>query len=292
MGASKFWMEVAVLPVIIFVGFSGNFLIVVVMNVTVLRRRTYALYLTAIAVSDTVVLCAHFLYWVNFLSLKFGRRLVIVITTDVQCIVMNSLPTVSQHVSAWFMVVIASERFVSVAFPFFARRFLRLKFAGIITVSLVLICLLAALNNRQLYHDNGACYFNAKRLKRAAQFFSFTVVYLPAGSIMILNALIVVILVRQSRSVSGGSHDEKGERKVNRVTVMMLTLTFSFLGLSLPHWLIQVIAPRGTMTDSVQAAYEILSLMYVTNYSINFFLYLLSGGEVRQEIYKLFIVSR
>ena len=126
---------------------------------------------------------------------------------------------------------------------------------------------------------------------------------LPFVVICILNSLIVqkVIIARRSRRfLAGGSSGISGasaavSRSANessaRVTIMLLTISFTFLICTLPMNVTMIHrAVRGFDALSLQDAARyrlsrtVSELLMYTNHSINFYLYLLTGNKFRQQL--------
>ena len=88
--------------------------------------------------------------------------------------------------------------------------------------------------------------------------------------------------------------ENRSKNPERQVYVILLLVTFSFLILTTPAYLFFIINLLGNFTTSpkVFAGYYLYSnvaqKLHVTNYGINFFLYVISGRKFRVDLLKVF----
>ena len=88
--------------------------------------------------------------------------------------------------------------------------------------------------------------------------------------------------------------ENRSKNLERQVYVILLLVTFSFLILTTPAYLFFIINLLGNFTTSpkVFAGYYLYSnvaqKLHVTNYGINFFLYVISGCKFRVDLLKVF----
>ena len=135
---------------------------------------------------------------------------------------------------------------------------------------------------------------------------STTYSILPFLLVFILNINIVVQLKRHSapghvsstarngsssKSVTSSKKKQDKNSEIARLTTVLFLVSFSWLILSLPFLISQVI-PRSATTDAYSKQkmflFKVISfqLMWINN-AINFFLYCLSGQKLRSMIFQL-----
>ena len=128
--------------------------------------------------------------------------------------------------------------------------------------------------------------------------------------ICILNGLIVqkVIISRCSRRfLSGCSERSNGSSKSSRsssessarVTIMLLTISFTFLICTLPMNVTMIhrayLGFDASTLEEVaryRLARTVSELLMYTNHSINFYLYLLTGNKFRQQLFSMICPCR
>ncbi len=98
------------LPVVMFSGLLGNALSVIVCLSPRLRRIPSSIYLTALALYDSVALIMYVLLWVEFFDLAPNE-------TEIGCRLIGYLLNVAGCLSAWSVAAFSLERFVVVYYP-------------------------------------------------------------------------------------------------------------------------------------------------------------------------------
>jgi hypothetical protein len=128
--------------------------------------------------------------------------------------------------------------------------------------------------------------------------------FLPFVVILALNVLIVrqVLIARQERdSLRGGTHKSYRQRRPSqegstRLTVMLLTISFSFLVTTLPMNVVAIAAAfldKGVDMEGdddmrtsarFQLARTVAELLMYSNHAVNFYLYCATGQKFRRQL--------
>ena len=118
---------------------------------------------------------------------------------------------------------------------------------------------------------------------------------LPFFLLLIMNSFIIRTLQKRlikkiSLRVDNDNTENKSKNAERQVYIILLLVTFSFLILTTPGYLFFIINLLGNFTTSpkVFAGYYLYSniaqKLHVTNYGINFFLYVISGRKFRGDL--------
>ena len=298
-----------VFPVIIIIGSVGNGLSFLVLVRKRLRGNSLYFYLMVLTLADTLVLYVSCLKtWVRALT---GFELLHV--SAVSCKIIMFILLLSMHMSAWLVVLVTFDRFVSVWFPFRAATICTARRARVITACLLLAVILYNVHifwtigiqqdgNKHKFckpdPDNPFMQQPFEYLKLA------TYCFVPFITVFVLNLCIIFKITRgssvlrrtgsmvvnrkaiiQQCSLSGHGTALKNTRQ-QRVIYMLLTLSFSWLILTAPYAIVSVIitaAPNLMAKNSVILGKTISFLLLYLNHSINFYLYCITGKKFRQE---------
>ena len=211
------------------------------------------------------------------------------------------------------LLSVTVERFISVWFPFKARYLCTRKHAAIGLVILAVFIssanvhffwtrglLVSALGNdtvklscnhlEEYHYFTGIIWDILDSLLRA---------YIPCACMIALNILIIIKLKRLRRRNKRGVifAPDSNSAKVNTITAMLLTVTFTFILLMSPITL-YLIGQNDWWEYQYynDSSFEIyfaaaVQLMYMNN-AINFLLYYVSGNIFRREFKELFVSRR
>jgi hypothetical protein len=115
---SAVWIWTLTPPVVLFLGTLGNILSIVVWNCKKMRGSSTACYLTALAVSDLVVLYTGLAkHWIFYVFGIYIHEL-----SEVGCKLHSWTVYVALSMSSWILIAVTVERVMSVLFPFSVRR--------------------------------------------------------------------------------------------------------------------------------------------------------------------------
>ena len=288
---------------IIVVGMVGNSLTLIVMTSRHCKKSSFTVYLACLAVVDSVVL----LVW----PLKYW--LLDTFQIDVErfpatCKLINLLNYWGQHTSSWLVVALTAERFYCTYFPL-KSRITRQPRTGLIVVGIILFVLFL-FNSHIVYGFTLKSYGHETvcDLKEGlyATFFSIyfswfevTVLFLlPAMLIAGGNVATVTKLFRSRLVLSANIHVSRTNSARNQyVMTVTILISTAFIVLVGPLAGFFVIRPyvfnnkpnhylpvnrKEMIIDVVCCA-----LAYI-NHSSNFYLYVLSGRQFRQDLKRKF----
>ena len=134
-GETMVMMWKVIPPIIISIGTIGNILTMIVLLRQIKRLSSTAMFLLALAVSDTVILwCGPFRNWFNEMWEIDIRTL-----HDVSCKTQLLLTYVSKHMSSWLLVAVTMERVLSVIIPHRVKLLCTPTKAGIVIVVITVL---------------------------------------------------------------------------------------------------------------------------------------------------------
>ena len=279
-----------IIPSVCVAGYIGNGLILVVSTRKTFRHSAMGLYLFALAVADSIHLLRAFpLGWMDFTG-RLDLQ-----TNPIVCKIITVYTYSTQPVSSWILATITLERCVCVVKPFEASIWFSRRRAGIgLTLMLTIILGLHIHMSWTFgtYHTpNGlACnlYPNYSiEFQNVVTYLDTTLTTIgPFLMILTLNSVIIWKLVRPStlnQSKHGGS-------KQRSLVIMLLVCSFAFIVLTAPILIVSIIGndTKPGITSSKGVFFEVALVCVITNNSINFYLYCISGSRFREEVYSLF----
>ena len=299
-------------PIVMTLGTIGNALAIVVLSKKKMRRMPSSLFLIVLAVSDLLMLYLGLLRH----CIRVFNEVDIREFTLTGCRTHVFLVYFIKHFSAWVLVAVALERFISVWFPFRAKTICTHRNAALgvcaIAVALVGINLhffwtqgerivrIANSNRTRKY----ACYHRENFDVFLDQIWPWLeasiFTYIPFTIMLSCNTLIIFRLARarlQRRRQGATSHGSQDSIQMTTMTGMLLAATFTFLILNTPVSL--YLSGQSTFWKEERKRnhnFKIFwvitqQLMYLNN-AINFLLYFISSPRFRQELKKLFDTCR
>ena len=248
----------------------------------------------------------------HFLVALMGYDLVRTYSQD-SCKIHTFLVYFLGQFSAWVLLLVTVERFISVWFPFKARYLCTYKQAAI---GLVILAVFISSANVHFFWTRGllvsALGNDTVKLScnNLEEYYYFTgiildildallIAFIPCVCMIVLNILIIIKLNRLRRRNQRGVifTPDSNSAKVNTMTAMLLTVTFTFILLMSPITL-YLIGQNDWWeyqyyNDSSFKIYfaAAVQLMYMNN-AINFLLYYVSGNMFRKEFKELFVSRR
>ena len=301
-------------PLIILLGSAGN-----VFSFCILRRKpmlkfsTY-FYLMILAIADTCVLYFGLVpFWFNN---GIGYNVLAQSVWICRSFVVFNY-SVSDF-SVWLIIAVTAERYIAVCHPMKKDQLCSQSVARKTVVILFLFMLslhlhfFVTLDIRQWSH-RGSTVSSCE----SAHGFEVLVdsvwpwidallySYLPFIIICVLNVCIIVQVMKSKQLRLGNGSDSCRSRRPTqegstRLTVMLLTISFTFLLTTLPQTIVQILAhfldSRARHDLEVQANFQLaktvaLLLMYL-NHSMNFVLYCATGQKFRKQLLWVLCDSR
>ena len=285
-------------PLFLILGLFGNFMTIVVMNGKNFRSMTSSLILTAVSISDTALI----------IMLPFNKKFVLAnLPSDPRSVSLMSCKLffwfwrTAKMTSSWLIVLISIERFAAVWFPLKAQIINSKKniIAGIIGIYVGI----GSFNiGWGVIADvlDGSCkpnvaYGEENVAAARAMIVAGTLIYaiIPACVVLFLNILIIFQLIIQKRRRAYLS-DAPVNDQLTKTTAMLLTVSIAFIVLVVPISIAHCFTLLhlnesifSSANPTVVIFREVAQTLEQLNYSINFFLYVLSSAKFRKQVRKL-----
>ncbi|CAH1779829.1 unnamed protein product [Owenia fusiformis] len=300
-------------PVLLVIGTFGNIFAFIILK-RLPTQSTY-FYLSVLSITDLVVLyIGQLRKWIGVLNGNDLRN-----HHDWICKLTVVFGYVSSDFSVWLIIAVTVERYIVVCHPLKANRMCNIKRARF--VSLLIFTIILAINSQffvtvKLIHhvsdkDNKTHWLCEsdepyKFLNDVAWSWVDAAIYsfVPFFAIMVLNLLIISAVLRAQTSrnqIARSASMYKAEVRVKkhrqeantRLTVMMLTVSFTFLLTTLPNACTGIAINLFTDKSNTDLVIKyhlvrtITDLLMYLNHSINFYLYCATGAKFRKQITKL-----
>lgn len=290
----------------LFIGCIGtflNFISVFVILKGKLKNITIFRYLVAVSIADFFVTSsAAFRVFIFFLRERMSFNSYSFISCN-----LNPFTAMSAFgISSFCLITVTFDRFLCISFPTKAKIWSSLKICNGVILSIVIIFL--GFNLIILFANNEAvkvtqfyvtCLPSGKIgeyvLKYHFVIFAILYSYLPFVILSILNILIVINL-RKHTLIMNDKNEDKQKKKMQfiskKLTIMNLTLTFSFLIFTSPLCIYDIYILSTVkylkMTPLLYQINEILISVTYVNHVLNIFLYCLCGKTFRQQLFQCF----
>ena len=268
------------------IGVITNIIIIIVMRDVSFRKLTLSVYFTALAISDTVVLC--FAAAFQFMKQSIGKNY---FHTTVLCSTCGFLMNLAIGTSSWFIVCIAFERLLVVKFPLKAKT-LTSKTKAVATLVAVTFVLFL-LNSFQIFmvdFSSTTCQYLPVFMTLAnfpGMLFAVGLNLIPLCITCLCYIMLVIQVVRKRKvaPLSGGVMKEK-------VTSTSLYICLVYLILMSPVALyVMFLCLKGwnrNPTDITLIFDTLTQFLRQFNYSVNFFINMATNSQFRQIVFKLF----
>eukprot|EP00794_Sanderia_malayensis_P010844 gene10844-11997_t len=212
--------------------------------------------------------------------------------------------------SIWLIVGVTLNRFTMVIFPVKSRRLCSVTRTCITITSILVFSFVVNIPhffNYQPRADANGTYTHVETefaKTGGAKHYEFWVhcmflVLAPWASIALFNGGIIYSLAKQSSKMTQKqtSAAKKRQKRDRQMTIMLLSVTFSFLVLLAWQCITQCfyMLDYGKFTSQrrvVEKSFAAAKIGVVINSSINFFLYNITGSTFRKEFYRLFSPAR
>ena len=276
-------------PPLCMMGLVGNTLVLLVLRRDGLVRTSANVYLSALAVGDSLVLMVASV--VVYPSRAWGWWFVD--TSRLACHVVWPIEHTLAVGSIWIIVAFTVERCVVVRFPLLKLRLCTPRNAGLCCGSLLV---LAFVNNIDLFFvqdlvdtDSGDVFCTTPL--RYLDYVNYyrpminfvTSCVIPIVIVIVCNWAIIRTLRRDLMQTAAR------DSIVRHTTVMCLAVSFACIVCVAPVHVFYVTIPNWPM--SLQDQYDVLIslvLLRYANHAVNFFLYSLTGAHFRCELVALF----
>ena len=306
-------------PIIMLWGTVGNILTIIVMLKQKSKLSSTALYLIALAVSDTMVLYTGPLRnWIKEIWNYDMRH-----KSEASCKIQMYFTYVTVHCSSWLLVAVTIERAISVMYPHKVRIVSTKKTAAFAIATMVIFTygidiIIPVIMGLEGYNKPQICAPTTKEYVNLHydiyHWIDFCMTYaFPFVFLLIGNTCIVVCLQnsRSKQKMMTSGHAQSGSsstRDTRSVSVLMIALcVIFFLTITPVSIFTSVIIPREMerinelfKTDPYQAwddyqfltfQHAVVNLVSYTNAAFNFILYVFSGSKFRKELKSLIMCT-
>ena len=277
-------------PPLCMMGLVGNTLVLLVLRRDGLVRTSANVYLSALAVGDSLVLMVASV--VMYPGIAWGwsfdstSRLACRVTWPVLHTLINA--------STWFIVAFTVERCVVVRLPLLKLRQCTPRNAGLCCGSLLVLAFVKNIDDFIIYDfvvgSGSAAAICTVSLRYRDYLNNYKPVInivmscvIPTGVVLVCNWAIIRTLRRDLMQTAAR------DPIVRQTTVMGLAVSFAFVVCVFPAHVFYVTIPNWPMSlqDQVDILLSLLLLRYA-NHAVNFFLYSLTGVHFRCELVALF----
>lgn len=299
-------------PVLLCIGIVGNVLSLKVFLSRNMRNLSASAYLSALSISDLLALLCYVLVdWLRRASLHLGVNLSLVRMFDAHglCQVQMYLSYVTRFVSAWIIVTFTMERYIGVCHPLKRRslcvnRSAQRVLIAMIIFSMVILSYKPALTGRFEHRFGpliiGRCSRNPNYLMFSFvldSIFALSITLIPLLVISIFNCLIIRRLyIRHRRNFRLSVVTTESIVRME-FTIIFLVISFVFVALNIPYfcfWCGRFLTKfhntkaSNDEWDDESNVVLVARLSFYLNYSINFFLYSITGAYFRKELRMMF----
>lgn len=260
-----------------------------------------SVYFVALAMSDMAVLIFDLLIlsWLPFF-IEFGEKMKII----------DILASISNAVSSWFLVALTAQRTLSVVLPHRIQVLCTHRKSGFVVFAI--ICIIVPIYCLELFRDSGFsqatnstnCFQwltssvqNFYKMKKITEIVISSLI--PSALLFVLNCILVNRVMKSVRKahthLTAGQSDQANVRKkkASSLTVMLITVSITFLLLTFPDNVFHLIAMSEGISHQVKTIiYDVLHLLHIGNSVVHFYLYCLTGNKFREELEKIFSFCR
>ena len=304
-------------PFIIFIGILGNSISLVIFRKRQLRKLSASLYLSAICISDTCVLLTYVLLdWLNKGLPRWpGGARVQVINIQGLCQVFMFVSYTFRIISVWLIIVFTFERYVAICWPFQRRLICTRSFSIKMIISVSVIACLLSLYKPLIVNVNITNEVKLCTKAKGYEDLNFTLdsiygVMITAVPFILITLFNIQILRRlvcrttEHMEVRSISTDSKMRLEF---TFILLSISTCFVCLNMPYFILWckrfseistnensqngmlnlVLTRTSVQQNTNRSGLLITRTIFYLNYSINFFLYSLTGKQYRKYMKQL-----
>ncbi|CAH1777828.1 unnamed protein product [Owenia fusiformis] len=301
----KTWMFGA--PLLLVFGTISNILIIIVLMRKKFRKSSWGLYLTTLAVCDTLLLYMFSLD--SWLQIVF--KVWISDETVAGCKVYRFVSYFLVHFVAWILVAVSCERIVFIYFPMKAKIVCRRRTACIVLGSIAFI--LTGVNAHifwtfSLTEYDGFYYCDLVDNIAELMGPQFVIIFLwldlsiaslvPFILMITCNITIIARLIQSDRQRRAATSDGAQKSSTTSIAIMLVSTATMFLILTLPVAICMVLSlndeftSTGNNMDNLYFAKRIAEFVQQINSVLNFWLYCLTGKAFRTELKAMLCCGR
>ena len=294
-----YWCNLIFLSLILFLGIGGNTFTIVVLNHRKLFNSSFRFLLTILALSDLIHLFSRKLFEVLQLTIGFydfwNRSLI-------ACKIFPFISTSTFKLSPWILVVITVHRLISVIKLLKAKDII--TFRKTVMTSSVLFFVMTFQNSYLLIFkgmEGKLCVMLIKyRLTFGAAHYTLGVVMGTFSPFVIMIGCNIIIVAkmksgeefRNKTSVSKSNVSANSMLTAITLAFGILTIPFSLLLVAERLFFKRIVLANGifdpfTNYTIYRFFYLAIRTMNLSNYSLNFVFYVISGKVFRNEVMRL-----
>ena len=295
------------IPLIISLGILGNLLAFFTFVSKPLRCTSCSLYLAARSMSDIGFLLALFVTWLG------DAMGVSIYHTNVVCQGVLFLSYVCGFLSVWLVVLITVENYIRICHPFTVSRLCTVPKAKAFIIGFTVggvIIFHFPLWITGLNHMNGTvvCNFFPEYIDITRTLTHIdTVISLVIPSIVILTLMVLIThsfvksfkrqtRLRHSQNAANGREGSKKTSPQAKVTRMLFAVSFIFLSLTLPSYIIRLrillltFERQQSPTPSLDQVMQVIfQVVYYLSFAVNLIVYLVCGDNFRKVFFEMYI---
>ncbi|CAF0945418.1 unnamed protein product [Adineta ricciae] len=310
------WLNNLGTLVVFVIGFCGNILCLLVLCRRRLRRNSYTQYLIALAFVDTGAILAEVLSALDELHQEEYKK-VLIQHSNVSCKVYNYIRYIFYSMSSWIIVTLAVERLVAIRFPLWSKNICTVVNARRIIFIILLFTMIIqsyqfiikGLDCTPSSSSTEGCRCKTIRNHEYLRLDVILTVYvwrvvlmtlLPLTIIITVNVLIMSKLFNEGSLLDHTNTTCNAQRKmklVYKISRMLVIVTSVYLVLHVPGSSLDIIKFMYITVFRIcnvkwqyyiHISHDIFDLLTNFNYGINFYLYIISGKHIRNELVRAF----
>lgn len=277
--------------ILIAIGICGNVLSCAIFCTCHLRKTPPGRYIIALSIVDSMVLLAEF-----FIAMELY-----VDTKDAACKIIYYLRYVFKLASSLLVVAIAVERFILVVFPLKHNVISTTKTAmisiAVITLTSFALCAYALFtlgvtkwNFCSIIMDKYTIYTTVDLVVSVGlgEVIASVIIAILTG--VIVKTLTSAAKWRRNTLMMSGTSTNQGQRggqAQKQVTVMLMSVAIGFIVLKIPYtviWFVKFTYHHDHVPKLLFVFTDVFYVISVLNYTINFFLYCITGATVRKRM--------
>jgi hypothetical protein len=298
-------IEIILHSIFLAVGLVGNSLTIGVLIYKKWNNVTSRYILIALAVSDTVMLCTQ-TFNKDFLQDLF--KLDVRAFSDIGCKIFYIFYRTSKMTSSWFIVFLCIERFVAVKFPLKVKIVItEMRTKVYIIVVYLTMTGFAIIMSFSTATGNMICKMDAIVTKEKHMFrilLLIEIILYSVGPIFLMSGLTPIIIIqlykryqyRKTLTNKTVTWKERQELKeLIRTTTVLISVVAAFIICVTPITVFQQIfidTKKIENTYSIFVFRETSPRLEQINYSINFFLYILTSSSFRKTLLEMLHIKR
>ena len=298
------WIRTVIGVPVVILGLVGNTLTLVVLFPQ--RRSPSTFLLMALAVADNFYLIAYIPQIIqSIMYLPGDGYLYSYYLSTYLKIIIHMLPELfTRALSMWFTVIIATTRYIAVALPFHARRYITIKKIMITIVTITMLSMMLympamAYTSYVWCTIHPSCNYNAtlwgqarRKVKDLALIYTIVievvVVVIPLILLIIFGSMLIRAYITSQQAVMNSStaRDQDG----HQVTLMTIVVIVVLIVCQMPYliFIIDLWTSRGMLRSMLESYASIwsgvASVLKPVNSAVNFLIYSLCRKTFRDQV--------